>query len=103
MRSGCSMSRLTESCRLTSSDSWQELAAVSHVLEQSLEHACATAMPHTLGIELHGTDASVPLLNGFLLASTCQPLASMVNFLSGSIRLKSVTSELISPQQIGRA
>src|SRR4051794_38099561 len=94
LSSGFSITRSTFCDRLTSSDSSQVLGGAGlHTPEQPMAQACRTAELHTVSDE-HDSART-------LSASACftfQPLASIVNFLSGSVRSKLVTSELIRPQ-----
>src|ERR1041384_4013716 len=99
--SGFSFIRSTCCDRLMSSDISQESLVVLQVPVQPIGHAAITAELHTDWFALHDTDFSLPSAVNRMLAfavSTFQLLASIVNFLSGNVRSKLVTSELISPQ-----
>src|ERR1043166_1370524 len=99
--SGCSFTRSTDCDRLMSSDISQKPLVMLQVPVQPTGHAAVTAEPHTPGDEAHDRPWSLPsgVNSGLGLAvSTFQLLASIVNFLAGSVRSKLVTSELISPQ-----
>src|ERR1700759_2867073 len=94
LSSGFSGTRSTFCDRLASIDRSQVLGvAVLHAPEQPIGQASWTAELHIVSDE-HDCART-------LSASACftfQPLASIVNFLSGSVRSKLVTSELIRPQ-----
>src|SRR5262245_6928176 len=99
--SGFSFIRSTCCDRLMSSDISHASAVVLHVPVQPLGHAAVTAELHTDWFALHDTGLSLPSVVNRMLAlavSTFQLPASIVNFLSGNVRSKLVTSELISPQ-----
>src|ERR1044071_6963497 len=99
--SGFSFIRSTCCDRLMSSDISQESANVLHEPVQPLEHAAITAELHTDWFALHETLFNLPSDVNRTLAlavSTFQLPASIVNFLSGNVRSKLVTSVLISPQ-----
>src|SRR5262245_45388627 len=93
LRSGDSITRFTDCIRLTSSDRSQVLAALQ-LPEQPVMHTWLTAELHTAGLELQDRVVNRSASDWF----TFQPLASIVNFFSGSMRSKLVTSELMSPQ-----
>src|SRR5437016_14378459 len=94
--SGFSVTRLTVCLRLTSSVRSHIFVDVLHVPPQPIEHAIDTADMHTVGMLLQFV-----CRNCIALAwSMFQLDVSTLKFLSGSVRSKFVTSELISPQPV---
>src|SRR4051812_4918068 len=92
--SGFSITRLTDCDRLISSDTSQVCDALQMPL-QPIGHTFLTAELHVLVVA-----SDVQLIAVSRSAAACgtsQALASMVNFFSGSVRSKLVTSSLIRP------
>src|ERR1044071_1007900 len=99
--SGFSFTRSIGCDRLMSNAISQRFVPVLQEPEQPIGHAAVTTELHTDGFELHASPMSLPSGENRLppvLVSTFQLLASIVKRLSGSVRSKSVTSELIRPQ-----
>src|ERR1043165_2956905 len=94
LSSGFSMRRLTGCERLMSSESSQVLDA-PHEPEQPMVQTCWTAV-----LQNDGFDAEQERIRYVSpgVELSYQPPMSIVNFLSGSVRSKLVTSELINPQ-----
>src|SRR5215467_10219715 len=99
LSSGCSITRSTGFRALLSSDSSQVLLA-PHWPEQPIAHTDCTTLLQNVGFDAeHGRMRYVFMA----FVSTCQRPVSIVNFLSGRLRAKLVTSELIRPQPTSMA